>query len=138
MSAFADWRRVRRLGRYMVRDRRRLILTMLLLLPVAFAGAIQPLLVGQAISVLRGEPSLAWLSAMAQSSAIQLIVGLMLLSVLTRLALQGIQLFNIQALGQRLTARIREDLFNQVLAFALGTTESMHGPGCHGSSAWAE
>ena len=125
MSAFADWRRVRRLGRYMVRDRRRLILTMLLLLPVAFAGAIQPLLVGQAISVLRGEPSLAWLSAMAQSSAIQLIVGLMLLSVLTRLALQGIQLFNIQALGQRLTARIREDLFKHSLALSLRFHDGM-------------
>ena len=125
MSAFADWRRVRRLGRYMVRDRRRLILTMLLLLPVAFAGAIQPLLVGQAISVLRGEPSLAWLSGLAQSSAIQLIVGLMLLSVLTRLALQGIQLFNIQALGQRLTARIREDLFKHSLALSLRFHDGM-------------
>ena len=109
----------------MVRDRRRLILTMLLLLPVAFAGAIQPLLVGQAISVLRGEPSLAWLSGLAQSSAIQLIVGLMLLSVLTRLALQGIQLFNIQALGQRLTARIREDLFKHSLALSLRFHDGM-------------
>ena len=58
MSAVSDWRRVRRLGRYLVHDRRRLLLTLLLLVPVALAGAIQPLLVGTAISVLRNEDSL--------------------------------------------------------------------------------
>ena len=33
MGAVADWRRVRRLGRYLRRDRRRLLATLLLLLP---------------------------------------------------------------------------------------------------------
>ena len=32
MGAVADWRRVRRLGRYLVRDRRRLFVALLLLL----------------------------------------------------------------------------------------------------------
>ena len=58
MGAGADWKRVRRLGRYLARDRRRLFVTLALLVPVALAGSIQPLLVGQAISVLRREPSL--------------------------------------------------------------------------------
>ena len=62
MGAVADWRRVRRLGRYLVRDRRRLLVALLLLLPLAFAGALQPVLLGQAVSVLRGEPSLPFLS----------------------------------------------------------------------------
>ena len=61
MGAIADWRRVRRLGRYLSRDRRRLLLTLVLLVPVALAGAVQPLLVGSAISMLRGEPSLPML-----------------------------------------------------------------------------
>ena len=42
MGAVADWRRVRRLGRYLVQDRRRLLVALLLLLPLAFAGALQP------------------------------------------------------------------------------------------------
>ena len=42
MSVISDWRRVRRLGRYLVHDRRRLLLTLVLLVPVAVAGAIQP------------------------------------------------------------------------------------------------
>ena len=125
MGVQSDWRRVRRLGRHMVRDRRRLIVTLLLLLPVAVAGAIQPLLVGQAISVLRGEPSLPWLSDLSTSRAIQVIVSLVLVSVLLRLALQGVQSFNIQALGQRLTARIREDLFQHALALSLRFHDGM-------------
>ena len=40
MGAVADWRRVRRLGRYLVRDRRRLLVALLLLLPLAFAVAL--------------------------------------------------------------------------------------------------
>ena len=125
MGVQSDWRRVRRLGRHMVRDRRRLIVTLFLLLPVAVAGAIQPLLVGQAISVLRGEPSLPWLSDLPTSGAIQVIVSLVLVSVLLRLALQGVQSFNIQALGQRLTARIREDLVQHALALSLRFHDGM-------------
>ena len=40
MSVISDWKRVRRLGRYLVHDRRLLLLTLVLLVPVAFAGAI--------------------------------------------------------------------------------------------------
>ena len=108
MSARADWKRVRRLGRYLIHDRRRLLLTLVMLVPVALAGAIQPLLVGQAISVLRGEASFSWLADLGATVAIRVIVGLLLLSVLVRLALQGVQSFNIQAVGQRLTARSGE------------------------------
>ena len=124
MSAVSDWRRVRRLGRYLVHDRRRLLLT-LLLVPVALAGAIQPLLVGTAISVLRNEDSLPWLSGLSTTAAIRWIVGLLLVSVLFRLALQGLQTFNIQAVGQRLTARIRDDLFRHALALSLRFHDGM-------------
>ena len=125
MSARADWKRVRRLGRYLIHDRRRLLLTLLMLVPVALAGAIQPLLVGQAISVLRDEASFPWLADLGTTAAIRLIVGLLLVSVLLRLALQGVQSFNIQAVGQRLTARIRDDLFRHSLALSLRFHDTM-------------
>ena len=125
MGAVADWRRVRRLGRYLVRDRRRLLVTLVLLVPVAFAGAVQPLLVGQAVSVLRGEPSLPWLSGLSLSGSIRVIIGLYFISVLLRLCLQGVQSFNIQAVGQRLTARIRDDLFQHSLSLSLRFHDGM-------------
>ena len=119
MGAVADWRRVRRLGRYLARDRRRLLASLLLLLPLAFAGAVQPVLLGQAVSVLRGEPSLPWLSGLSLSASIRAIIGLYFVSVLLRLGLQGVQTFSIQAVGQRLTARIRDDLFQHALSLSL-------------------
>lgn len=64
-----DRQRLARLLPYLGRDRRRLGLTLLLLIPVAFAAAVQPLLVGQAIAVLRREPTLGWLDGMAVPEA---------------------------------------------------------------------
>jgi len=117
--ASLDLQRLRRLGPYLAQDRRRLILALVLLVPLAFAGAIQPLLVGQAISVLRGEPVLPWLRGLPVPGALRLLVGLLLLAVLFRLGLQGTQLYNVQVVGQRLTARIRDDLFRHALALSL-------------------
>ncbi len=117
--AVTDFQRVRRLGRYLREDRRRLWMVLSLLVPLALAGAIQPLLVGQAISVLKQESTFPWLSELPVSSAIRLLVGILLISVLLRLGLQGFQSFNIEALGQRLTARIRNDLFGHAMALSL-------------------
>lgn len=117
--ASLDLQRLRRLGPYLAQDRRRLLLALVLLVPLAFAGAIQPLLVGQAISVLRGEPVLPWLRGLPVPAALRLLVGLLLLAVMVRLGLQGTQLYNVQVVGQRLTARIRDDLFRHALALSL-------------------
>ena len=117
--ASLDLQRLRRLGPYLAQDRRRLLLALILLVPLAFASSIQPLLVGQAISVLRGEPVLPWLRGLAVPEALRLLVGLLLLAVLVRLGLQGTQLYNVQVVGQRLTARIRDDLFRHALALSL-------------------
>ncbi|MCX5968085.1 MAG: ABC transporter ATP-binding protein [Cyanobacteria bacterium] len=118
--ASLDRIRLRRLLPYLGRDRRRLLLSLLLLVPLAFAGAIQPVLVGQAISVLRREPSvLPWLQGVAPAVALKLLVGLLLLAVLVRLALQGTQIYNVQVVGQRLTARIRTDLFRHAMELSL-------------------
>jgi len=117
--ASLDIQRLRRLLPYLGRDRRRLTLSLLMLIPLALAGAVQPLLVGQAISVLRHEASLPWLAALPVPVALRLLVGLLLVAVLLRLALQGTQSFNVQVVGQRLTARIRADLFRHALGLSL-------------------
>ena len=40
-------------------------------------------------------------------------------AVLVRLALQGTQIYNVQVVGQRLTARIRTDLFRHAMELSL-------------------
>jgi len=117
--ASLDLQRLRRLLPYLGRDRRRLLLSLGMLIPLALAGALQPLLVGQAISVLRQEDRLPWLAQLPVPVALRLLVGLLLVAVLLRLALQGTQSFNVQVVGQRLTARIRADLFRHSLGLSL-------------------
>ncbi len=117
--AALDRERLLRLLPYLGRDKRRLLLTLTLLIPVATAAAIQPLLVGQAIAVLRGEPTLAFLSGMPVDQALRLLVIVLLAAVLLRLGLQGLQSYSVQAVGQRLTARIRDDLFAHAMALSL-------------------
>ena len=123
--AGSDLQRISRLGRYLGRDRRRLLLTLILLIPVALAGAIQPLLVGQAISVLRtvsgatNEAVAPILQPLDSTLALRLIIAALLISVLVRLALQGVQKYYIESVGQRLTARIRRDLFAHAMDLSL-------------------
>lgn len=114
-----DFKRLQRLLPYLYRDRRRLITALVLLLPVAGASAVQPLLVGQAISVLRHEPAWPWLAAMPMAQAIRTLVAVLLGAVVLRLALQGSQSFLVQTIGQRLTARLRVDLFRHALNLSL-------------------
>ena len=114
-----DRQRLLRLLPYLGRDRKRLLLTLVLLIPVAGAAAVQPLLVGQAISALRQEPVLAWLEPMPVAQQLRTLVLLLLAAVMVRLGLQGLQSFNVQAVGQRLTARIRNDLFAHALDLSL-------------------
>jgi ATP-binding cassette subfamily B protein len=80
---------------------------------------VQPLLVGQAISVLRHEPAWPWLAAMPMAQAIRTLVAMLLGAVVLRLALQGSQSFLVQTIGQRLTARLRVDLFRHALNLSL-------------------
>ncbi|MEY3757877.1 MAG: hypothetical protein RLZZ263_1031, partial [Cyanobacteriota bacterium] len=114
-----DRQRLLRLVPYLGRDRRRLLLTLVLLVPVAAAAAIQPLLVGQAISALRHEPVMPWLAGKTVAEQLRILVMVLLAAVLVRLGLQGVQSFNVQAVGQRLTARIRDDLFAHAMGLSL-------------------
>jgi len=120
-----DFRRVKKLGKYLKKERKRLILILLILIPVALAGAIQPLLVGQAISVLRGEDTISFFDNLSSQSSIRFIILTLFITVLLRLGLQGFQSYNIQAVGQRLTARIRNDLFSHSMSLSLRFHDKM-------------
>ena len=120
-----DFRRVKKLGKYLKREKKRLILILLILIPVALAGSIQPLLVGQAISVLRGEDTIAFFNNLPKELTINLIIGILFITVLLRLGLQGFQSYNIQSVGQRLTARIRNDLFAHSMSLSLRFHDKM-------------
>tara|TARA_Y100001968_G_C19419872_1_gene751167 strand:- start:202 stop:1989 length:1788 start_codon:yes stop_codon:yes gene_type:complete len=114
-----DLSRIRNLGSYLTNEKGRLILIVLILFPVAVSGALQPLLVGQAISLLRGEDVFFGLNNFSTDTSIRILVLILLGTVLTRLAFQGLQSYSIQSVGQRLTARIREDLFTHSMKLSL-------------------
>ncbi len=120
-----DFTRIKRLGRYLTNDKKTLYLIVVILIPVAFAGAIQPLLVGQAITILKNESSDVWLSKTFIGQSINLIIIGLLISVLLRLILQGYQTYNIQAVGQKLTARIRRELFAHSISLSLRYHDKM-------------
>ena len=120
-----DFRRVKKLGKYLKKEKKRLILILIILIPVALAGSIQPLLVGQAISVLRGEETIAFFNNLSNELTINLIIAILFLTVLLRLGLQGFQSYNIQSVGQRLTARIRNDLFAHSMSLSLRFHDKM-------------
>jgi len=120
-----DFRRVKKLGKYLKKEKKRLIFIILILIPVALAGAIQPLLVGQAISVLRGEDTIPFFDNFSNQLSIRFIIGILFITVLLRLGLQGFQSYNIQAVGQRMTARIRNDLFSHSMSLSLRFHDKM-------------
>jgi len=98
---------------------------LIVLLPVSFSGAIQPLLVGQAITILKNETTDVWLSKTFFGQSINAIILTLFITVLFRLVLQGYQTYNIQAVGQRLTARIRRELFDHSISLSLKYHDKM-------------
>jgi ATP-binding cassette, subfamily B, multidrug efflux pump len=117
----SDWRLFLNIVPYAYPHRRTLIVAGLLLLPLALAGAIQPILVGQAISLLRQEPGTwAWLSKQALTTGLDILSGLLLLTVVLRFSLQSYQGYLVQDVGQRLTAEIRNQLFTHVTSLSSG------------------
>ncbi len=122
---FKDFRRIKKLGKYLTKDKKTIYLILIVLIPVSFSGAIQPLLVGQAITILKNEDTDVWLSKTFFGQSINAIVFTLFVSVLFRLVLQGYQTYNIQAVGQRLTARIRRELFDHSISLSLKYHDKM-------------
>ncbi len=122
---FKDFRRIKKLGKYLTKDKKTIYLILIVLLPVSFSGAIQPLLVGQAITILKNESTDVWLSKTFFGQSINAIILTLLVTVIFRLILQGYQTYNIQAVGQRLTARIRRELFDHSISLSLKYHDKM-------------
>jgi ATP-binding cassette subfamily B protein len=122
---FKDFRRIKKLGKYLTKDKKTIYLILIVLLPVSFSGAIQPLLVGQAITILKNESTDVWLSKTFFGQSINAIILTLFVTVLFRLVLQGYQTYNIQAVGQRLTARIRRELFDHSISLSLRYHDKM-------------
>ncbi len=122
---FKDFRRIKKLGKYLTKDKKTIYLILIVLLPVSFSGAIQPLLVGQAITILKNETTDVWLSKTFFGQSINAIIITLFITVLFRLVLQGYQTYNIQAVGQRLTARIRRELFDHSISLSLKYHDKM-------------
>jgi len=114
-----DWQLWRHLGHYARPYLFLLVCSFLLMLPLAFAGAIQPVLIGQAVSLIRREPVAAFWQSLPLAQGLRIIALLLLLTVVLRLSLQGLQSYLMQKVGQNMTADIRQDLFNHVLALPM-------------------
>ncbi|MGB3614229.1 MAG: ABC transporter ATP-binding protein [Elainellaceae cyanobacterium] len=113
-----DWQLVKMLLPYAKRHRRLLAIALLLLVPLSVAEAVQPILIGQAVSLIRGEP-VAWLlQEFSLAVGLRLLVGLLALTILLRLALSGVQGYQVQKVGQLITQDVRNDLFDHVTALA--------------------
>lgn len=109
----------RRMAPYFRSERKSIALALALLAPVALGNALQPLLLGQAVSLLRQEPVLPWLAQLGAANSLNLLIGLLALTMITGLVLQGLLSYTVQSVGQLMTARIRSDLFDHALALDL-------------------
>ena len=114
-----DWRLFMRLASYAWRSKRLLIISIALLVPLAVSGAIQPILIGQAISVIRAEPTYEFLRGLPLSAALNILAVLLMLTITIRLALQSVQGYLVTKVGQIITTDIRNDLFLHVTSLAV-------------------
>ena len=113
-----DWRLLLRLTPYATRNKPLLITSLALLIPLSIAGAVQPLIIGQAISFLRQEKTWAFLQDMSLNEGLNILTGLLLGTILIRLAFNALQGYLVQRVGQEITANIRNDLFRHVTSLA--------------------
>lgn len=115
-----DWRLFLRLVPYARRTGRLLLISMTLLLPLSIASAVQPFIIGQAISLIRSEDQTwSFLKERSLSDGLSILILLLLLTIVIRLAFVAVQRFLVVKLGQQMTAWIREDLFDHVTALAV-------------------
>lgn len=115
-----DWRLFLRLMPYARRTGSLLFISMGLLLPLSLSSAVQPLIIGQAISLIRNEEQI-WFFLKERSlfDGLTILIGLLLLTIVIRLVFVSVQGFLVVKVGQQMTAWIREDLFDHVTSLAV-------------------
>ena len=116
----SDWRLFLKLAPYARKNLKGLSLAVLLLIPGAIARAVQPIVIGQAVSLLRNENSTwAFLRNLPISQGLNLIALMLFMTMVGRLVCDATQGLLIQRSGQRITADIRNDLFTHVTSLAV-------------------
>jgi ATP-binding cassette, subfamily B, multidrug efflux pump len=115
----SDWRLFLRIVPYARPYKQALWFSAFLLIPLSVAGAVQPILIGQAISLLRNEPTTyGLLRDVGLSNGLVLLSVLLLITVVFRFGLQSVQGYQVAKIGQQITTDIRDDLFRHVLSLA--------------------
>ncbi len=114
-----DWRLFARLIPYARKSGKLLLLSLLMLFPLAIANAVQPLLIGQAISRIRSETTWPFIAQMPVNDSLNTLTLLLLVTVALRLMLVAVQGYTVQRIGQQMTADIRQDLFNHVTSLGV-------------------
>ncbi|MBD2178341.1 ABC transporter ATP-binding protein [Pseudanabaena sp. FACHB-1998] len=104
-----DWRLLLSLLPYAKQNSKKLLISLLLLVPLSIASAVQPILVQQAIDgPIKGGDLLG----------LRWICLVLLLTIAIRLAFQSWQGYLVQEVGQKITADIRQDLFRHVTSLS--------------------
>jgi ATP-binding cassette, subfamily B, multidrug efflux pump len=115
----SDWRLFLRIVPYAKPYTPTLLISAVLLIPLSISSAIQPILIGQTISLLKNEPTtFSFLRNVELPVGLATLSGLLLVTVLFRFGLQSWQGFLVTKVGQQITTDIRNDLFRHVLSLA--------------------
>lgn len=113
-----DWRLLLKLIPYTRQNRSVLLLSIILLIPLAITGAVQPLIIGQAVSLLRQEKTWSFLQNTSLTQGLNILVVLLLTTIVVRLIFASAQGYLVQKVGQEITAEVREDLFKHVTSLS--------------------
>ena len=119
-----DWQLIQRLLNYCLRYKVLVTASLILLLPASISGTIQPLLIGQAISVILGEETWLFLQQISLAQGLNILAIILTLTIIIQLIFVSVQGFLVQKLGQQITADIRNDLFNHVLSLGINFFDS--------------
>lgn len=113
-----DWSLLSRLLPYAKKQKALLFWSLILLFPLSLTGAIQPLIIGQAVSLLQKEQTWDFLAQMPLTEAINTLILILSASIILRLILGTMQGYLVQKVGQSITANVREDLFTHVTSLS--------------------
>ncbi|GBF52571.1 lipid A export ATP-binding/permease protein MsbA [Microcystis sp. 0824] len=113
-----DWSLLLRLLPYAKKQKALLFWSLILLFPLSLTGAIQPLIIGQAVSLLQKEQTWDFLAQMPLTAAINTLIIILSAAIILRLILGTMQGYLVQKVGQSITANVREDLFSHVTSLS--------------------
>lgn len=114
----SDWRLFLKLLPYLRRKPKPLFWSIALLVPLSLAGAIQPLIIGQAVSLLRQENTWGLLQNKTLQQGIDFLVVFLVITIVIQFIFTAVQGYIVQKMGQEITAEVREDLFEHITSLS--------------------